>query len=210
MSIPLRYIQPKTENLSTGVIVLLHGWGADSEDLASLIPILDLPDYHFLCPDAPFAHPYSLSGKMWYDFEQMSSDFRLDDSQLIASQEILTELIAYIPEITGLPIEKTILAGFSQGGAMTFDVGLKLPLAGLISMSGYLHPQSAIANTPPPVLMVHGLQDPVVPIAQAIAAKDQLAAMGVQIEYHALPMGHTIDMTVIDLFRNFVQKVITG
>ncbi len=190
--------------------MLLHGWGANGEDLASLIPLLDLPDYHFLFPDAPFAHPYSLSGKMWYDFATMSADFRPDDPQLLESQEILKELISYIPEITGLPLEKTVLAGFSQGGAMTLELGLQFPLAGLISMSGYLHPLTEVIEPTPPVMIVHGLQDPVVPIAEAVKTRDELLAKGIKVEYHHLRMGHEINMTVIDLFRNFVQTVIQG
>jgi phospholipase/carboxylesterase len=97
------------------------------------------------------------------------------------------------------------LAGFSQGGAMTLDVGLTFPMAGLCSLSGYLHSQpqgNAIAI--PPVFVVHGKQDLVVPIQAAQKAKDVLNSMGVTVEYHELAMGHEIIPEVLTLMQNFI------
>jgi phospholipase/carboxylesterase len=118
-------------------VAVLHGWGANAEDLASLVPFLNLPHYQFLVPDAPFPHPYSATGRMWYAFDRESS--QESDRQLATSQQLLKNWLESLEAETNIPLERTLLMGFSQGGAMAIDVGLNLPLAGLIVLSGYMH-----------------------------------------------------------------------
>lgn len=183
------------------MIVSLHGWGANAQDLASLAPIFQLTDYQFMFPNAPFAHPRVLQGKMWYDFEH-------DNGLLQQSQQMLTEWLNSLESTTGVPLSRTFLSGFSQGGAMTLDVGLNLPLAGLIVLSGYLHPISAATKAVfPPVLIVHGRQDSIVPLKAAQAAKDTLLNLGVAVEYHEFNMGHEIRPEVVELIRKFVRTI---
>jgi phospholipase/carboxylesterase len=177
----------------------LHGWGANAQDLASLVPLLNLPDYHFLFPDAPFAHPQVPGGKMWYDLA------REDYKGLAISQELLSNWLRSLENTMGIPLESTILSGFSQGGAMGLDVGLTLPLAGLISMSGYLHQTPQTVEPPlPSVLIVHGKQDTVVPLSAARKVRDYLLRLGAPMQYKEFDIGHEISAEVIEVVREFI------
>lgn len=176
----------------------LHGWGANSQDLASVVPLLNLPDYQFVFPNAPFAHPYVAGGRAWYNLQDNNAGYA-------DSKKMLTDWLQSLPTNTGIPLSRTILSGFSQGAAMTLDVGLSLPLAGLVALSGYLHPVSYPASSVfPPVLLVHGRQDNVVPLSAAQKARDTLLAMGVKLQYQEFDMAHEIRPEVLALIRNFV------
>lgn len=187
------------------MIVALHGWGANAEDLADLAPFLNLPDYQFLFPNAPFPHPYSREGRAWYDFEQNKSE------GLPQSRQLLTDWLSGLESETGVPLSRTILSGFSQGGAMTLDVGLNLPLAGLVCLSGYLHPvtQEKKASAFPPTLIVHGIRDSVVPVIAAENARDILTSLGVAVQYQEFNMGHEVIPAVLNLMRSFVLQVMS-
>jgi phospholipase/carboxylesterase len=91
---------PTTTQNPTGAIVALHGWGANAQDLAPLVPYFNLPDYHFFFLDAPFPHSYTDYGKMWYDFESMSNNFQSDDSSLLHSRELLIQWLQDLPKNT--------------------------------------------------------------------------------------------------------------
>jgi len=197
MSIEVLSIAPKTP--PTRVIILLHGWGANRHDLASLAPLLDRPDDLLLFPEAPFPHPQVPGGKMWYD---------LSDPSFFGLKESRRELhnwLANLETETQVPLSRTILGGFSQGGAMALDVGLDFPFAGLVSLSGYLHsnPQRP-ENGFPPIFMAHGIQDPVVPVSAARHAGETLTELGAVVDYIELPMAHEIIPTEIDRLRNFI------
>lgn len=202
MSFNVITIPAKTSQPPAGLIVALHGWGANGEDLASLAPLLNLPEYEFLFPDAPFPHPQVFGGKAWYDFQQ-------DKAGYPESRKMLLEWLTSLESSTGVPLSRTIVSGFSQGAAMTLDVGLELPVAGLVCLSGYLHPTSLENkdNSFPPVLIVHGRQDSVVPLPAALKAKDTLAEMGVQVQYQEFNMGHEVIPAVLSLMRSFVLQV---
>ncbi|WP_245916082.1 alpha/beta hydrolase [Merismopedia glauca] len=189
-------------------MVGLHGWGANGEDLASLASLLDLPNYQFLFPDAPFAHPYSSEGKMWYSFAQTSAEAAQGDRELAASQELLQNWLVSLPETTGVPLERIILMGFSQGGAMALDLGFKLPVAGLVILSGYLHPAPRSSEVDlPPMLIVHGKQDNVVPVTSARLARGTIEAMGAKVNYHEFDMGHEIRSEVLPIIKEFIRQV---
>ena len=196
---------PTSRKPAAGLIVLLHGYGANCHDLADIPKFLNLPDYYFLCANAPLPYPYGGAGRMWYNLEQPNP------SELANSRQLLLDWLRTLEETTGIPLEKTILGGFSQGGAMTLEVGLHLPLAGLVVLSGYLHPQPqlvgvSLGNRPsfPPVLLVHGQQDAVVPLAAAHHTRDTLNSWGVEIDYHEFSMGHEINSASLELMQNFV------
>jgi phospholipase/carboxylesterase len=202
---------PSQTKPAKGLLVVLHGWGANAQDVASFAPYMALPDYDMAFPDAPFPHPYSEAGRMWYNFPetysfQSSADFR-DQPQLQESRRQLVDWLRSLESTTGVALEQTVLAGFSQGGAMTLDVGLHLPLKSLIVLSGYLHaPIAPLLSTAPPVLMVHGRQDAVVPVAAAVRAKTRLTAMGVAVEYEEMDMGHEIQLSVLKLMKSFIAE----
>lgn len=187
-----------------GLIVTLHGWGANAQDLASLVPFLNLPDFQFMFPDAPFPHPYSSTGKMWYNLSSQEHQGYQE------SRQMLTQWLQSLESSTGVPLSRTILSGFSQGAAMTLDVGLGLPLAGLVALSGYLHPVSYPENSKfPPVLIVHGKQDSVVPLKAAVNARDNLTGLGIAVEYHEFDMAHEIRPEVLPVIRNFVLGAVS-
>lgn len=140
---------------------------------------------------------------MWYD---LRDGYRYDG--IAESRQQLTDWLKSLAATTGVPLSRTVLAGFSQGAAMTLDVGLGLPLAGLVVLSGYLHPiTEALTQGIPPVLIVHGRQDQIVPIKAAQQARDTLTEIGATIQYHELDMGHEIQPAVLMLIRNFIQAV---
>lgn len=136
---------------------------------------------------------------MWYDLE------REDYKGLAQSQELLTDWLRSLQKTTGIPLESTILTGFSQGGAMTLDVGLTVPLAGLVCMSGYLHRTPQDVEPPlPSVLIVHGRQDTVVPLSAAHRVRDYLMSLGTPMQYKEFDMGHEIRLEVLEAIREFI------
>jgi phospholipase/carboxylesterase len=205
-------VPPKSGQPAKGLIVLLHGWGANQEDLLGIAPFLNLPDYQFIFPNAPFAHPQNPVGRMWYGFPDSYSflgkpEFR-DRPDLASSRQQLLEFLDSLAGQTGIPLSQTVLGGFSQGGAMTLDVGLDLPLAGLMVLSGYLHaPLQPTATNFPPVLMVHGTQDMVVPLSAAHQSRDSLQSLGVALHYQEFFMGHEIQPTVLEEMQSFVKDL---
>jgi phospholipase/carboxylesterase len=118
---------PASTNKPVGTIVLLHGWGANHQDLGELAPYFNLPEYQFLFPNGIFDHEFSDTGKMWYSFTGAGSLTDLSVKQLATSREALSEWIKWLPNTTGIPLDRTWIAGFSQGGAMTLDIGLDRP-----------------------------------------------------------------------------------
>ena len=201
-----------TVNSQNYLLVALHGWGANAQDLAALAPYMKLDHCQFVFPNAPLPHSYAPAGRMWYGFP---ANFNFHQTpgfeaqpDLVNSRQRLTTWLQSLPTQTGIPLERTILAGFSQGGAMTLDVGFGLPLAGLIIMSGYLHGPVVIMSQPtPPVFMVHGRQDAVVPLAAAHQARDLLLEQGVSVQYHEFEMGHEIQPDALARIRSFVQQI---
>lgn len=204
MSINYLNFPPSSGKPPKSLLVLLHGWGANAQDLAGLTPMLNLPDYQILCPDAPFAHPQVPGGKAWYALD------REDYQGLNESRVMLKEWLESLETITNISLSQTILVGFSQGGAMTLDVGLALPFKGLCVLSGYLHASPSLSDPPPPVLIIHGRQDPVVPLPAARQATEELNKLGVNVEYHELNMGHEITGQVVILMQKFINSLDGG
>jgi len=197
-------VAPENGGMPAGVIVCLHGSGAKSQALVSLARSLNLPDFLFLFPDAPFPDPTVPGGKIWYDLKSSAH------KGLGESRQRLTDWLKSLATITSLPLESTILSGFSQGAAMALDVGLTLPLAGLVSLSGYLpsqpkRPSNAVL---PPVLMLQGRQDKIVTLDEAHSARDSLEALGVAVKYEEFDMGHELKLEELSLMRRFVVDVI--
>lgn len=201
-SLSLKFISvpPANGKAPTGLIICLHGFGGNSQQLAPFAPAFNLPEYQFLFPDAPYPYPSGNTGRMWYNLRDQ------DYQGLASSRQQLTDWLKSLESSTGVPLSRTILSGFSQGGAMTLDVGLTLPLAGLVCLSGYLHgkPEPITGKSFPPVLIVHGRQDQVVPLSSAVRARDNLTASGVKVKYQEFDMGHIVIPPVLDLMRGFI------
>lgn len=203
MTLEFTTIPAKNPQSPTGLIIMLHGWGANGEDLAGLVPYLDLPNFQFVFPNAPFPYPYSPIGRAWYDLRVENMYQGLGESR-----EKLIEWIQYEERSTQIPLSKTILGGFSQGGAMTLDVGLQLPVAGLVSMSGYLHENIALSTNNnsdlSPTLIMHGRSDRVVPLQAAVKARETLESLSVSVEYQEFDAEHEINLEMLGVLRNYI------
>ena len=205
------------ENLSADadqrLIVLLHGWGANAQDVAGLIEAINMisTPTRALLPDAPFEHGMVPGGKAWYGFPP-NYDFRSPhdfntQADLQDSRQKLTAWMKSLPQKTGIPLEKTIMGGFSQGGAMTLDVGPTLPLAAMLILSSYSHMPIAACITPRPVLLLHGRQDPVVPLEKAVDTKAQLEQQNIRVSYHEFDMGHEVSLEALRVASDFCKAI---
>ncbi|WP_283759664.1 alpha/beta hydrolase [Roseofilum casamattae] len=196
----LQYLQtPSLTQTPQGLVIFLHGWGANARDLYPLAEELNLPQYYFLFPDAPFPHPRVPGGLMWYDLEFP------DHQQLESSHETLKAWLISMGSQFNVPLEKIVLAGFSQGGAMTLNVGFSLPLAGLICLSGYLHAETQIIHKLP-LLLMHGRFDRSVPLEKGQQACQQLQEEGIDITYAEFDMAHQVIPEELDRVQQFLVQ----
>ena len=178
-------------------LVLLHGWGADADDLLELGPLLVGPEVSVVALRAPEAHPYG-PGRQWYGLQP------IDWGQLPGARQALQQRLLELGQ--SVPLPQTVLLGFSQGAAMALDVGCNLPLAGIVACSGYPHEGWQAPAQRPPVLLSHGRQDPVVPFAASEALQQALGQTGAQ-GVNLLPFsgGHGIDPEVLPAVGAFVR-----
>ncbi len=188
----------------TASIIWLHGLGADGHDFEPLVPELGQIErgVRFVLPHAP-RRPVTINAgyvmRAWYDIRRMDIAGDTDEAGIRASVAAVGDLIE--AEIArGVPPERIVLAGFSQGGAIVLQAGLTCtrPPAGILALSSYVPLPDALpaemtaANRGAPVFMAHGSDDPVVPFALATASRDRLAALGCQVEFRAYRMAHTL------------------
>ncbi|MBL1210411.1 alpha/beta hydrolase [Geminocystis sp. GBBB08] len=200
MTLDVISISPENEQKPEFVFVLLHGWGANYHDLTALIPMLNLPSCLYLFPNAPYAHYQVEGGRAWYALED-------NNEGIEASLDQFYQWLLSLEDSTEIPLSKTIVGGFSQGGAMSLDVGLQLPVAAVVSLSGYLHFQPTADRNPfPPTFISHGKRDSVVPINTAREAKRKLEAVRVSVEYQEFDIAHEIIPAQMHLVRDFVLK----
>jgi phospholipase/carboxylesterase len=202
-------------------IIWLHGLGADGHDFEPLIPelgIVNALDVRVILPHAP-RRPVTINGgtamPAWYDI--YAADFRVgEDHQGIRESE--QQLLALIARETanGIPAERIVLAGFSQGGAVVLHTGLRYPqrLAGLLALSTYL-PLSGMlgdecseANRSVPIMMAHGVNDPVVPLPWAEQSHNQLRQLGYTVDWQSYPMQHAVCPAEIRDIRAWLERVL--
>ena len=202
---PLETIEIETAPNPTASVIILHGLGADGNDFVPIAQELNLGAIgavRFVFPSAP-TRPVTINGgyvmRAWYDILGTDLVRREDEAGLRASHAQVEALIAH-ERARGVAASRIVLAGFSQGCAMTFMAGLRHAerLAGLMGLSGYL-PLAALtaaersdANADVPVFQAHGNADGVIPIARATASRDALIALGHPVEWHAYPMAHSV------------------
>ena len=205
----------------TAAVIWLHGLGADGHDFAGLVPELDLsacPPIRFVFPHAP-SMPVTVNGgymmPAWYDILGPNLVSQQDAAGIQASERAIVALIEH--EVArGIPAERIVLAGFSQGCAMALHTGLRLPrrLAGIMALSGYLPLADRLtaerhaANAQTPIFMAHGTQDPVVVIARGEASRDALAALGQPMHWHSYPMPHSLHPQEISDISAFLARVL--
>ena len=206
----------------TASVIWLHGLGADGHDFAPIVPELGpvLGWTRFVFPHAP-ARPVSINFGMrmraWYDIRDDGGDFRSDEGHLRESQRTVEALIATEVE-GGMPADRIVLAGFSQGGAVALQTALRHPrrLAGLLALSTYLPladtlpAERSVANADLPVFMAHGEQDPLVREERATSSRDVLRALGYTVEWRSYPMPHAVCPDEIGDVAVFLARVIPG
>ena len=168
-------------------LVLLHGWGADAGDLMPLGQALAeaiATPLELVALQAPQLQTQG-SGRQWYGL------FPADWAAVPAAVEALKERIHNLSS-EGIPLEATVLLGFSQGGAMAVAAGCDLPLAGLIACSAYPHPNWQAPVIRPPVLLLHGRNDDVVPYSAAVALNNDLSQGDQTCDVFSFDNGHAI------------------
>ena len=188
----------------TAAVLWLHGLGADGHDFAPIVPQLGAVRgwTRFVFPHAP-PRPVSINFGMtmraWYDIRDEGNGFVSDAGHLRESQGAVEGLIE--AEIgAGIPAERIVVAGFSQGGAVALQTALRHPrrLAGLMALSTYLPladtlaSERSAANADLPVFMAHGEQDPLIGVDRAAASRDTLLGLGYDVEWHTYPMPHAV------------------
>jgi phospholipase/carboxylesterase len=205
MSDYLPAIEIETRPNPTCAVIWLHGLGADGNDFVSIVPELGLPPevgVRFIFPHAP-RRPITINGgyvmRGWYDIEALDGNRRADEAGILESAAAVRKLIERENE-RGIPTSCIVLAGFSQGGAMAYTVGLSHAesLAGIVALSAYipapalLEANLAAANRSTPLFAAHGTEDDILPVALGEQARATLAKLGFTIEWHTYPMPHSV------------------
>ena len=198
------------------LVILLHGLGADGNDLIGLASYWArlLPDAEFLSPNAPFPCDMAPYGFQWFSAQDQTREARL--AGVRAAAPILDAFIDEALAARGLGADRLVLVGFSQGTMMSLFVGLRrdTPVAGIIGFSGRLIAPELLPNelrSRPRVLLVHGTEDPLVPYRELAGARQALETAGVPVETLTCPgIGHSIDEAGLRRGGAFLSEALTG
>jgi phospholipase/carboxylesterase len=190
------------------LVIGLHGRGSSPDDLAGLAPLLD-PGWRYIFPRAPVRLDFGVygTGYSWYE------PIPATPEQMAEARALLAAFLAAMHERLGVPAGRSVLLGFSQGAAMTLNVGLRAPerYAALVALSGYL-PEAAdlaaviAASASQPVLIAHGTHDQVLDISLARRARATLEAHGLPPAYHEFAQGHEIGDDELVVVRDFLHR----
>ena len=217
----LKVIETQTGESPVATIIVLHGLGADGRDFLPIAKQLDLSSVgpvKFIFPSAP-SMPVSINGgyimPAWYDILGADLVLREDEAGLRQSQASVDALIAH-EKLLGMPTNRIVIAGFSQGCAMALMTGLRYPerLAGIVGLSGYLplalktFAERSAANYKTPVFLAHGIHDGVVTLPRAIASRDVLKTLGYAVDWHQYPMEHSVCPEEVDDLAAWLQRIL--
>jgi phospholipase/carboxylesterase len=202
----LEYLTVFPDNYEVGrsypMIVCLHGRGADMRDLAGLAPAIDQTAYLYVCPNAPVTIPIGpgYTGRAWYEPGGNPSPAAMEHA-LTALDGFIHDVFAQYQVLAG----QALLLGFSQGGGMTYRYGIPRPqmFAGLVILSGALrNPEALLPHLPAArdqrIFIAHGTHDPMLPVDLSRDAVAFLEAQGYQPVYREYPMGHEINLEVVN------------
>jgi phospholipase/carboxylesterase len=202
-------------------VVVLHGLGADGTDF---LPVADQVDLcavgpvRWLFPRAP-VRPVTINGgyrmRAWYDILGADLVKREDEAGLRESILLVQQLLQR-EAARGVPASRTVLAGFSQGCAVTLGAGLRHGerLAGLVGLSGYVPlaettaAERHAANAATPVFLAHGRHDGIVPLARGHAGRDLLHSLGQPVQWHDYPMEHSVCAEEVEAMTDFLRQVL--
>lgn len=202
-------------------VIWLHGLGASGHDFEPVVPELTVgreQPVRFIFPHAPEL-PVTINGGMvmpaWYDILAMNIDRKVDTAQLRASADMVARLIEQ-ERARGLASTDIVVGGFSQGGAVAYELALSYPerLGGLFALSTYFATVDSIglseANRQLPVFIGHGSHDPMVVESLGQAALSKLQSLGYQPEYHRYPMEHSLCLEEVQDLDRFFQQVMAS
>lgn len=206
-------------------VIVLHGLGADGRDFVPIVQELELGavgPVRFVFPSAP-VRPVTINGgyamRAWYDIfppATLHGEMRREDSAGLLDSQVLVQALIDREVARGVPAERIVLMGFSQGSAMTLLTGLRAPqrLAGLAALSGYLPlaPSTADerseANRNVPIFLAHGRHDGVVVLARGLATRDALLALDYPVEWHDYPIEHTVSAQEVADLNDWLLRVL--
>jgi len=222
----LETIEIETGGNPTASVIWMHGLGADGNDFVPIVNELELdgtPAIRFVFPHAPM-RPVTINNgyvmRAWYDvsLDDLAGQSRRADEQGVRESQV--QIIALIEREAkrGVAAEHLVLAGFSQGGAIALQTGLRYPrkLAGVMALSTYLPlaeslPQEAApANKETPIFMAHGTYDPVVPLMMGAGSMTLLTGMGYPVEWRQYPMPHSVCPEEIEDIGHWLRKILKG
>ena len=211
-------VEVEPGGVADATVIWLHGLGADGHDFEPVVKELGLPEdlaLRFIFPHAP-SMPVTINNghvmPAWYDILSMQIESKVDKEQLMTSAAAVGDLIEREIE-RGVKSERIVIAGFSQGGAVAYQLALSYPkpLAGLLGLSTYFATHDAIEPSPEnkalPILVCHGLHDPVVPEALGRHSCEALRQMGYAPEYRTYPMEHSVCMEEIAAISSWLQAI---
>ncbi len=202
----------------TGSVIWLHGLGADGNDFAPIVELLNLPQLRFILPHAPYRKVTINNGyemRAWYDLFGLTLGSPEDETGIAETQNAIEQLIQHELE-KGIPSNKIVIAGFSQGGAIALHTALRYqqPLAGVIALSTYLPLKSSFSkqkspqNQQTPIFMAHGTNDDVIDIATSRVSLSLLQTEQYQVAWHEYPMTHSVSMEEVDDIRAFLLRIL--
>ena len=194
------------------LVIFLHGLGSNGDDLISLAPELrdELPDTHFISPNAPFQFDMAPFGYQWFSLVDRDPARILPEMRIAA--EPLNAFIDAQRDRFKLADADIALVGFSQGSMMSMFTAIRrpAPIAGIVAFSGLLRAQEAVASditARPPVCLIHGDSDEVVPFAAMASTEATLRAANIAVSAHARPyLGHGIDLEGIEIATKFLRE----
>jgi phospholipase/carboxylesterase len=201
-------------------VIWMHGLGADGNDFVPVVEELDLPQapIRFVFPHAPM-QPVTINGgyvmRAWYDIGYQDLSLREDERGVRDSQHAIEALVERERK-RGIGPEQLLLAGFSQGGAVALQTALRYParLAGVLALSTYLplpdklENERSAANQDVPILMAHGIEDPIVPLKLAQASCSRLLTLGYPVQWHEYEMPHALCPEELDHIGAFLREVL--
>ena len=208
------------ENPASSVI-WMHGLGADGNDFVPVVNELALPQQlavRFIFPHAPM-QPVTINGgfvmRAWYDVFNQDLSFREDEAGVRRSQQEIEKLITK-EKNRAIAASRIVLAGFSQGGAIALQTGLRYPerLAGIMALSCYLPLAATLAaeadaaNHTVPIFMAHGTADPLIPLPLASLSRVQLEQQGYRVEWHQYLMPHSVCPEEIQDISRWLARVL--
>jgi phospholipase/carboxylesterase len=214
-------VEVETDTRPTAAVIWLHGLGADGHDFEPIVPEIVRPGeraWRFVFPHAP-VRPVTINGgvsmRAWYDLMGLDRKAAEDVAGFRDTDVQIRQLIAKENE-RGIPANRIVLAGFSQGGAVSLYTALRFreSLAGVMALSCYLPRESSFsaerapANDATPIFMAHGQGDSMLPLSLGVQSRDFLKARGYAVEWHDYPMAHAVCAAEIADIREFLFRVL--